>query len=508
MDDIAVHAPGGGAEARPSGSEADEAAAPSSRAGHWTGGSASPYFGDGDGEATMPPFSWRKLWAFTGPGLLMSIAYLDPGNIESDLQAGATAGYSLLWLLLWATVMGLVMQLLAARVGVATGCHLAELCRQIYPRGAKYTLWIMTELAIVGSDIQEVIGSAIALRVLSQGAISLWAGVLITAIDGFLFLFLENFGVRKLEALFAGFISIMALAFARMYVEAQPNGRAVLAGLVVPYVPPSAVDKAVGIVGAVIMPHNIFLHSALVQSRRVDTASSGQVRDALRYYSIESAGALAVSFFINLAVMAVFAKTFFGTPEASTIGLVNAGYYLDKKFGTQRFPIIYIWAAGLLAAGQSSTITGTYAGQFVMEGFLDLRIKKWQRVLLTRSVAIVPTITVALAFDNDNHLDVLNEWLNVLQSMQLPFALIPLLTVASSAHLMGTFTISKASKVVAVMITMLVLAINAYLVVVFAVVILPRKELLSKDRTLAEDAKALTEPLVPKFSISGHPFRS
>ncbi|EFJ06804.1 hypothetical protein SELMODRAFT_430353 [Selaginella moellendorffii] len=364
--------------------------------------------------------------------------------------------------------MGLLIQLLAARLGVATGSHLAELCREEYPSSTKIVLWIMTEVAIIGADIQEVIGSAIAFKILSRGYIHLWAGVLMTGIYGFLFLFLENFGVRKLEALFAVLILIMGLSFAGVFGEAQPSSNAIISGLVIPRVPANAIDKAVGIVGCVIMPHNIFLHSALVQSRAIDTSNKVHVRDALRYYSIESTIAIVISFLINVFIMSVFAKSFYGKPGAQHIGLANAGEYLQHAYGGSNFPIKYIWAAGLLAAGQSSTMTSTYTGQFVMAGFLNLRIRKWIRVMVTRSVAIVPTIIVALAFDSsDNELDQLNEWLNVLQSIQLPFALIPLLTFVDNERIMGSFRIGGLLKAAAGLIALLVVVINFYLLAVF-----------------------------------------
>uniref|UniRef100_A0A2P2JXM8 Uncharacterized protein MANES_05G179600 n=1 Tax=Rhizophora mucronata TaxID=61149 RepID=A0A2P2JXM8_RHIMU len=390
----------------------------------------------------VPPFSWKKLWLFTGPGFLMSIAFLDPGNLEGDLQAGAIAGYSLLWLLMWATVMGFLIQMLSARVGVATGRHLAELCREQYPTWARLALWLMAEVALIGADIQEVIGSAIAIQILSNGVLPLWAGVVITASDCFMFLLLENYGVRRLEAVFAILIATMALSFAWMFGDAKPSGKELLMGLLVPRLGSKTIRQAVGVVGCVIMPHNVFLHSALVQSRKIDPRQKGQVQEALNYYSIESSVALLVSFMINLFVTAVFAKGFYGTEQANSIGLVNAGQYLQEKYGGGIFPILYIWGIGLLAAGQSSTITGTYAGQFIMGGFLNLRLKKWLRSLITRSFAIVPTVVVALMFKkSESSLDILNEWLNVLQSMQIPFALIPLLTLASKEHIMGLFRI-------------------------------------------------------------------
>ncbi|KAJ4714783.1 Metal transporter [Melia azedarach] len=415
-----------------------------------------------------PPFSWKKLWLFTGPGFLMSIAFLDPGNLEGDLQAGAIAGYSLLWLLMWATAMGLLVQLLAARLGVATGRHLAELCREEYPTWARMLLWIMAELALIGADIQEVIGSAIAIKILSNGVLPLWSGVIITAFDCFIFLFLENYGVRKLEAVFAVLIATMALSFAWMFGETKPSGTELLLGILIPKLGSKTIQQAVGVVGCIIMPHNVFLHSALVQSRDVDHRKKGRVQEALRYYSIESTLALVVSFIINLFVTTVFAKGFYGTELANNIGLVNAGQYLQEKYGGGLFPILYIWAIGLLAAGQSSTITGTYAGQFIMGGFLNLRLKKWLRALITRSCAIVPTMIVALVFDtSEDTLDVLNEWLNVLQSVQIPFALIPLLCLVSKENIMGTFKIGPILKMVAWLVAALVIVINGYLLLNF-----------------------------------------
>ncbi|XP_044502473.1 metal transporter Nramp3-like [Mangifera indica] len=423
---------------------------------------------DLDDLASTPSFSWKKLWLFTGPGFLMSIAFLDPGNLEGDLQAGAIAGYSLLWLLMWATAMGLLVQLLAARLGVATGKHLAELCREEYPTWARMVLWVMAELALIGADIQEVIGSAIAIQILSNGVLPLWSGVVITALDCFIFLFLENYGVRKLEAFFAVLIATMALSFAWMFGDAKPSGTQLLVGLLVPKLSSKTIRQAVGVVGCIIMPHNVFLHSALVQSREIDHNKKGRVREALRYYSIESTLALVVSFIINLFVTTVFAKGFYGTERANSIGLVNAGQYLQEKYGGGFFPILYIWGIGLLAAGQSSTITGTYAGQFIMGGFLNLRLKKWMRALITRSCAIVPTMIVALVFDtNDATLDVLNEWLNVLQSIQIPFALIPLLCLVSKERIMGIFKTGPILQMVSWLVAALVMVINGYLLLDF-----------------------------------------
>lgn len=219
-------------------------------------------------------------------------------------------------------------------------------------------------------------------------------------------------------------------------------------GIIVPKLHTKTIRQAVGVVGCVIMPHNVFLHSALVQSRKINTGKKTRVREAISYYSIESTLALAVSFIINVFVTTVFAKGFYGSQEAGNIGLENAGQFLQKKYGARLFPILYIWGIGLLASGQSSTITGTYAGQFIMGGFLNLRLRKWVRAMITRSCAIVPTIIVALFFDTENAgMDALNESLNVLQSVQIPFVLIPLITLVSKEQVMGSFKIGPTAKV-------------------------------------------------------------
>ncbi|XP_006651593.2 metal transporter Nramp6-like [Oryza brachyantha] len=398
----------------------------------------------------------------------MSIAFLDPGNLEGDLQAGAAAGDTLLWLLLWTTAMGLLVQLLSARLGVATGKHLAELCRDEYPCWARRALWLMAEVAMVSADIQEVIGSAVAIKILTHGLLPLWAGVVITGLDCFIFLSLENYGVRKLEALFAVLIATMAWSFAWMFIDTKPNGKDLIIGIIVPKLSSRTIRQAVGLVGCVITPHNVFLHSALVQSRKIDPGNECQVGEALRYYTVESTVALVVPFMINLFVTAVFAKGFHGTEEAGSIGLENAGHYLQEKFGGEFFPVLYIWGVGLLAAGTSSTITGTYAGQFIMSGFLNWRLKKWIRALITRGFAIVPTIAVALWFNtSDSALDVLNEWLNVLQSIQIPFALIPLVTLVSKKQVMGVFTIGPRTQIATWIIASVPIIVNGYLLIDF-----------------------------------------
>merc|ERR1712223_684077 len=436
-------------------------------------------------------FSLRTLWAFTGPGFLMSIAYLDPGNIESDLQSGTVAKFKLLWVLMWATILGLLVQRLAARLGVVTGQHLAEVCYQKYKKVPRLLLWIMVEIAIIGSDMQEVIGTAIALYVLSNKAIPLWGGVLITVLDTFTFLGLDKYGLRKLELFFGFLISTMALSFGYEYIVATPNQGEVVKGLMVPWCSncgQKELLQAVGVIGAVIMPHNLYLHSALVKSRGVDRRKPSAVRQANKYFFIESAIALFVSLLINIFVVSVFASGLhgktnqdihkecikqFGENDTQWVptfpdnnktledaDIYKGGIFLGCYFGPAA---MYIWAIGILAAGQSSTMTGTYAGQFAMEGFLNLTWKRWQRVLLTRTVAILPTFFVAFYEDIQN-LSGMNDLLNVLMSLQLPFALIPTIAFTSRIDIVGELVNGLMSKIFAISLSILVIIVNIYFV--------------------------------------------
>ncbi|XP_028388622.1 natural resistance-associated macrophage protein 2 isoform X2 [Phyllostomus discolor] len=459
-----------------------------------TGSSNEPFTTYFDEKIAVPEeeyscFSFRKLWAFTGPGFLMSIAYLDPGNIESDLQSGAVAGFKLLWVLLLATIVGLLLQRLAARLGVVTGMHLAEVCHRQYPKVPRIILWLMVELAIIGSDMQEVIGSAIAINLLSIGRVPLWGGVLITIADTFVFLFLDKYGLRKLEAFFGFLITVMALTFGYEYITVRPNQSDVLKGMFVPSCSDCGtpqVQQAVGIVGAVIMPHNMYLHSALVKSRQVNRAKKEEVREANKYFFIESCIALFVSFIINVFVVSVFAEAFYWKTNQQVIevcrnsssphthlfpddnstlavDIYKGGVVLGCFFGPAA---LYIWAVGILAAGQSSTMTGTYSGQFVMEGFLNLRWSRFARVILTRSIAIIPTLLVAV-FQDVEHLTGMNDFLNVLQSLQLPFALIPILTFTSLRPVMSDFANGIGWRIAGGILVLIICCINMYFVVTY-----------------------------------------
>lgn len=449
---------------------------------------------DGE-EADKYKFSWRRLWAFTGPGFLMSIAYLDPGNIESDLQSGAVAEYKLLWILMCSTLMGLLMQRLSLRLGTVSGKHLAEVCHEKYPKIPRIILWVMVEIAIIGSDMQEVIGTAIAFNLLSNGKIPLYGGVLITITDTFIFLFLDKYGLRKLEAFFGFLITVMAVSFGYEYVKVNPKQDKVLEGLFIPWCENcdnKSILQAVGIVGAVIMPHNMYLHSALVKSREVDRKDTEAVKEANLYYFIESAIALFVSLIINIFVVAVFAEAFYNTTYGqvyhtcidnkisqaeifnvnkstdphitwnSTIDgdLYKGGVFLGCMFGKAA---LYIWGIGILAAGQSSTMTGTYSGQFAMEGFLKISWARWKRVLFTRSIAIAPTLFVAF-YEGVQDLTGMNDFLNVLQSLQLPFALIPVLHFTGDRAIMGSFKNGRVMQGAAWFLSVVVIGINMFFV--------------------------------------------
>ncbi|CAJ0580903.1 unnamed protein product, partial [Mesorhabditis spiculigera] len=434
-------------------------------------------------------FSLKKLWAFTGPGFLMCIAYLDPGNIESDLQSGATARYGLLWVLFYATVLGLLLQRMASRLGVVSGKHMAEVAHSYYPKKPRIVLWIMVEIAIICSDMQEVIGTAIALNLLSNGLIPLWVGVIVTILDTITFLYFERYGFRKLEAIFAVLISTMAVSFGYEYFVVNPDHFQVAKGIIVPWCPNCGSTQflqGISVVGAVIMPHNLYLHSALVKSRKIDRTRETKIKEANYYFFFESAIALIISFFINVFVVAVFAHGFFGksnveirdsckkmegmgdkidifpnNTEDATADIYKAGIFLGCEFG---LPALYIWALGILAAGQSSTMTGTYSGQFVMEGFIQVRWAKWKRVFVTRAIAIAPTLGVAVWASDMDKLTGMNDLLNCVQMIQLPFAIIPIITFTSSEKIMHEFKSSRPFQVFACLTSTIVIGINIFFI--------------------------------------------
>eukprot|EP00271_Cylindrocystis_brebissonii_P011798 TRINITY_DN29758_c0_g1_i1.p1 TRINITY_DN29758_c0_g1~~TRINITY_DN29758_c0_g1_i1.p1 ORF type:complete len:589 (+),score=100.27 TRINITY_DN29758_c0_g1_i1:268-2034(+) len=387
---------------------------------------------------------WGKLWAYVGPGFLVCIAYIDPGNFETDLQAGARFKYELLWVLFLASLGGLVIQSLSANLGVVTGRHLAEHCRGEYPPHINIPLWLVAELAIIASDIPEVIGTAFALNMLF--GLPVWAGVILTGFSTLLLLALQQYGIRKLEFLISALVLVIAFCFLGEVGYAQPDAREMLEALVVPRLSGTgATGIAISLLGAVVMPHNLFLHSALVLSRRAPRTDKA-IREGCRYNLLEVSVALAVAFSINVSVITVAGAVCWATnltptnqENCANLDLNRAPFLLQNTLGGAASKL---FAIALLASGQSSTITGTFAGQYVMQGFLELRYKPWLRNLVTRLVAIIPSLVVALVFGTRGagELIIIS---SMILSFQLPFALAPLLKFTSSPVKMGPYTNPK-----------------------------------------------------------------
>ncbi|XP_039174315.1 metal transporter Nramp5 [Eucalyptus grandis] len=381
---------------------------------------------------------WRKFLSFVGPGFLVSLAYLDPGNLETDLQAGANHGYELLWIILIGLIFALIIQSLAANLGVSTGKHLSELCKAEYPPLVKYCLWFLAEVAVIAADIPEVIGTAFALNILFH--IPVWAGVLLTGFSTIALLGLQRYGIRKLELLIATLVFIMAACFFGEMSYVKPPATEVLKGMFIPKLSGnSATGDAIALLGALVMPHNLFLHSALVLSRKVPRSVQG-VNDACRFFLIESGFALFVAFLINVAVVSVSGTVCSANnlssenaSQCNDLTLNSAAFLLKNMLGRSSSTV---YAIALLASGQSSTITGTYAGQYIMQGFLDLKMKKWIRNLVTRCVAITPSLIVAI-LSGSSGASRLIIIASMILSFELPFALIPLLKFSSSATKMG-----------------------------------------------------------------------
>ena len=414
-------------------------------------------------------FNAKTLWKFMGPGFLMCIAYVDPGNFESDLRAGTLFAYDLLWVLLCATLAGWYVQGLAIRLALATGWDLARCFRDEYPKATTVALWACTELAIIASDVPEVIGTALALRLIF--GIPTWAGVVLTAASTLVFLALQTFGIRKLEAFMAALVGVMSVCFMAevSYVDA-PAGE-VFMGMFVPRIPGSqALFITVSLIGAVVMPHNLFLHSALVLSRGFSLGEKS-LRMAFKYNIVESGLALTVSLFINFAVMIVAAATYATLDDPAQMQevrdrpLQNAPLMLKQVLGSAAKGL---FAAALLASGQSSTITGTYAGQFVMDGFLELRINPILRSFVTRMCAILPSLTVVLVA-GDRYAESLIVISSTILAMQLPYALIPLIKFTASPNIMGPMAVPVKHLRFAIPLAALVISANVVLIIITVV---------------------------------------
>ena len=446
-------------------------------------------------------FSWRTFLKYVGPGWIMSLAFIDPGNIEADLQSGAFTGFTFAWVLLLAHVAGLAVQVFASRLGAVTGQGLARVCRDHYPHHLNLFLWLMAELAIICSDVQEVVGSSIALNLLF--GFPLWLGVLVTGFTTIVFLVLYMYrGLEFIEIIIIATIGVILSCFSLDFVATGPNLTNLFKGIFVPSVPssPAATLQLVALIGSVVMPHNLFLYSSLIAKKQLNRSSKLQLTQAVKYFLFDAAIALFVSFLINLSLQGSFAQGFFSpicaenptgslgcdprlvsqaeatgcdmldcacvTPSGlsgfcSQVGLTNAGNALNFILPEKA---AFLFGLGLLAAGQASTVSGTMAGQYVMEGFLELKISFWLRMLLTRGVALLPAIAVSLMQSEFEAMNTLSQSLNVVQAIQLPFALFPLLHFSGQKHLLGSFTLGSKMASAGWLLALSLFAVNIFLI--------------------------------------------
>ncbi len=401
---------------------------------------------------------FRKILAFFGPAYLISVGYMDPGNWATDIAGGSQFGYSLLWVLLMSNIMALLLQSLSARLGIVTQRDLAQASRETYSKYINYILYFLAEIAIAACDLAEVLGMAIGLNLLF--GIPLLQGVIITVLDTFLLLFLINKGIRKMEAFIIALVAIIGFSFVFEIIFAQPEVGSILKGLIPSLPTEEALYIAIGIIGATVMPHNLYLHSSLVQTRKFDRSNAG-IKQALKYNFIDSTIALNLAFFVNAAILILAAATFYKNGLFEVAEIQDAHQLLAPMLGTQWAPILF--AVALIAAGQSSTITGTLAGQIIMEGYLNLRIQPWVRRIITRLIAIVPAVIVISIFGESvtGKMLILSQ---VILSLQLGFAIIPLIHFVSDKSKMNGFHISKTTQIAAWLIATIIVSLNGKLV--------------------------------------------
>ncbi len=403
---------------------------------------------------------WRKMLAFAGPGYLVAVGYMDPGNWATDIAGGARFGYTLLSVILLSNLMAILLQSLSARLGIASGRDLAQACRDGYSRRTTFVLWVFCEIAIAACDLAEVLGAAIALQLLF-GLPLMW-GVCLTSLDVLLVLYMQHKGFRWVEAIVIVLILGIAGCFAIELWWARPDIGEMALGLV-PRTEilrnPAMLYISIGILGATVMPHNLYLHSSIVQTRNYgDSFESKQ--EAIRYATIDSTVALMSALFINGAILVMAAAVFHGTPHESVADIADAYLLLDPLLGATMASTLF--AVALLFSGQNATLTGTLAGQIVMEGFLNIRLRPWLRRLVTRLIAIVPAIIVIgiRGEEGSGPLIVLSQ---VILSMQLPFAIFPLVQFTSSRKMMGPFAIKAWVKAIAWPVCLIITALNVYL---------------------------------------------
>ncbi|GIO11060.1 divalent metal cation transporter MntH [Cohnella xylanilytica] len=403
---------------------------------------------------------FRKFLAFVGPGYMVAVGYMDPGNWATDIAGGSQFGYALLSVILISNLMAIVLQALAGKLGIVTGRDLAQACRDHYSKPVSFGLWILCELAIAACDLAEVIGAAIALNLLF--GIPLVYGVLLTALDVLLILFLQNKGFRYLEAFVIALIAIIGLCFAAELFLSHPAFGDVMKG----FIPTTGIVTdsaqlyiAIGILGATVMPHNLYLHSSIVQTRQYEQTTLGK-RQAIKYATWDSTIALFFALFINAAILIIAGAAFHTTGHSEVADIGEAYHLLAPLLGTTMASIFF--GVALLASGQNSTLTGTLAGQIVMEGFLNMRMPGWLRRLITRLIAIIPAVIVTALYGEKGTTDLLI-LSQVILSMQLSFAVIPLVKFTSSKKKMGEFANRPWLNITAWVITAVIVVLNAYL---------------------------------------------
>ena len=424
-----------------------------------------PSAGSGSqGTVTIPSGSrgWGALARVVGPAYLVAVGYMDPGNWATDLAAGSTYGYRLLWVVALSSLMAVVLQTLCCRLGIATGLDLAQACRRHLPPWSVLPLWLLAEVAIVACDLAELVGTALALKLLF--GLPLPLGVMLTAFDTLLLLGLQRFGVRRLEALVIALVALVGACFAVEMLLLRPEAGSLMAGMV-PHLSDLATREplylAAGILGATVMPHNLYLHSSLVQTRRWSDAGDARHK-AFRFASLDAVIALALAFLVNASILVLAAGTFHGRPGPPVTDLAEAHRLLSPLLGTAAAGLLF--GIALLAAGQSSTLTATLAGQIVMEGFLTIRLPQWQRRLLTRSLALVPAMLTVMRMGEQAtaQLLVLSQ---VVLSLQLPFAVVPLVWFCGRRDLMGDLQAPLGLRLVAWICAALIVAINLALLI-------------------------------------------
>jgi manganese transport protein len=398
--------------------------------------------------------NWKKIAAFLGPAYLVSVGYMDPGNWATDLAGGSKFGYTLIWVLLMSNIMALVLQSLSARLGIVRQRDLAQVNRETYPRFVNLILYVLAEIAIAATDLAEVLGMAIGINLLT-GLPLVW-GVSITVLDTLLLLFLQKLGMRSMEIFIISLVAIVGFSFLTEIIFAAPDLVEVAGGLVPRLPNDEALYIAIGIIGATVMPHNLYLHSALVQTRKIGR-NDAEIRRAIKWNFWDSTIALNIAFLVNSAILVLAATVFFKAGRTDVAEIKDAHQLLEPLLGTKLAP--FLFAIALIAAGQSSTVTGTLAGQIVMEGYLKLRLNPMFRRLLTRLLAIIPAVITISMFGEDE-VDKLLIFSQVILSMQLGFAIIPLIHFCSDKKKMGAYAIKAPTKVVSWIIAAILVYLN------------------------------------------------